>query len=144
MRVRTSAIVIHQNKILTFYAIDPTDGRTFHFLPGGLIEDHETAPQAAERETLEETGYSISVDVDTAIDREYSFYWNGKSYECLTLFYLGNLKSPMARAVKDADYNKGAVWLELSEVDKVFSYSEEIHSAVKELIEKYKFLHQTV
>ena len=144
MRVRTSVVVIHQNKILTFHAIDPHDAREFYFLPGGLIEDHETAPQAAQRETLEETGFSINVDVDSAIDREYKFYWNGKDYDCLTLFYIGYLTSPMARAVKDADYNKGVVWHDLSTAEKIFSYSEEIQSAVKELIEKHKFNHQSV
>lgn len=142
MRLRTSAVVIHQNKILTFYAIDPHSGEAYHFLPGGLIEDHETAPQAVERETLEETGFLITADVDSAIDREYPFFWNGQQHQCLTLFYLGSLTSPMARPVKDADYNKGVVWHDLSVVDKIFSYSEEIHSAIKELIEKYKFQNQ--
>lgn len=144
MRIRTSVIVIHQNKILTFHAIDPHDGKNYYFLPGGEVEDHETAPQAAERETLEETGFSTNIDVDTAIDREYTFHWNGKDYQCLTLFYLGYLKSPMARKVSDADYNKGVIWHDLTMVDQIFSYSEEIHSAVKELIEKYKFQNQTI
>lgn len=138
MRIRTSVVVIHQNKILTFHGIDPISAKEYYFLPGGLIEDHETAPQAAERETLEETGYSVSVNVGSAIDREYDFFWNGKNFHCLTVFYLAKLKSPIAKLVTDVDYNKGTFWLDLDEIESKFSYSAEIFSAVKELVEEYK------
>lgn len=133
-RVRSSAVVVHDGKLLTFRAVDPQSGREYLFLPGGGIEPHETAPESAERETLEETGYRISVDPASCIEREYFFFWNGEDFDCLTLFYRGTLLSPFAEEVRDASYHRGVVWVPLSEVDKTFAYNRDIASAVRELI----------
>lgn len=133
-RVRTSVVVIHNNRILTFLAVDPTSGREYYFLPGGKIEDDETAPESAERETFEETGYKIDVDVSSNIDREYEFLWDGEVYECLTIFYRGHLKTPMASPVKDADYNKGVHWLPVDQIEQIFDYSPPIRAAIEELL----------
>lgn len=136
-RVRTSVVLVHADKVLTFLAVDPTSGREYHFLPGGGVEPEETAPEAAAREVFEETGFKALVDATSAIDREYLFFWNGEDFDCLTIFYWGKLISPMQTPVKDADYNKGVVWIPLAEVEKTFSYSKEISSAITELIEKH-------
>ena len=133
-RVRTSVIVVHNNKLLTFFAVDPTSGKEYYFLPGGAIEADETAPEAAERETLEETGFEIQVDIGTAIDKEYVFHWNGEDYDCLTIFYRAHLKSIFQKPVNDATYNKGVHWIELSDVQKKMSYNKEIFEAIQELI----------
>lgn len=137
-RVRTSAVVVLNNKLLTFFAVDPKDGREFHFLPGGAIEPEETAPEAAERETLEETGYRIEVLPSTCLDIEYDFYWNGENYHCLTFFYKAQLLTPFAdpELVRDQSYNKGVVWISLNEIDSVFSYSPEITEAVRQLTQR--------
>jgi tRNA(adenine34) deaminase len=132
-RTRTSAVVIKNDKLLTFRAIDPVSGKEYLFLPGGAVEPNETAPEAAERETLEETGYKIKVDELSAIDREYFFDWKGDTFDCLTIFYKGHLTSPFAAPVHDADYNKGVEWLDLSEIPSAFDYSAEIKSAILEL-----------
>ena len=133
-RVRTSVVVVHNNRILTFLAIDPTSGKEYYFLPGGKIEDDETAPQSAERETFEETGYQVTVDPSSNIDREYEFFWDGENYDCLTIFYRGHLKSPMAKPVKDAEYNKGVHWIPVEDIDRVFEYSAPILSAIEDLL----------
>jgi len=135
-RVRASAVVIHQEKILTFRAVDPHSGQEYFFLPGGEVEPHETAPEAAERETFEETGFKVTIDPDSVEDREYVFSWNNENYNCLTLFYRGQLKSPMQTPVKDADYNKGVVWIPLSELKAAMGYSEPIYSAILQLLER--------
>jgi len=138
-RVRTSAVVIHNNQVLCFFAKDPLDGREFHFLPGGGIEPEETAPEAAERETLEETGYQITVDFSSAIDKEYMFHWKGEDYDCLTIFYKGYLKNPFqaAKPVEDAPYNLGVRWIPVSQVREVFGYTAEIRDAILELMETH-------
>lgn len=133
-RVRTSVVVIQNNRLLTFLGVDPTSGKEYFFLPGGKIEDDETAPGAAERETFEETGYQVQVDASSNVDREYEFFWDGETYDCLTIFYRAHLKTPMAASVRDADYNKGVHWIPLEEIDKVFSYSVPIRSAIEELL----------
>lgn len=135
-RVRATAVLVHNGRILSFFAVDPSSQREYYFLPGGEVDPDETAPEAAERETLEETGFKISVDPMSAVDREYFFYWDGEDYDCLTVFYWAKLTSPLQDSVNDRDYNKGVAWVTLAEVKEKFSYNEEILSAIQELIEK--------
>ena len=131
-RLRATAIVVHSGKLLTFFAIDPHDGREFYFLPGGAIDEDETAPEAAERECLEETGFWITVDTQSCIDKDYSFYWNGQNYDCTTLFYKGTLKSSIQRprTQEEPDYNKGVYWIPLEQIPEKLNYNETILSVV--------------
>ncbi len=135
-RVRTSVIVVRNDQLLAFLAVDPTSGREYFFLPGGKIEADEAAPEAAERETLEETGYRVKVDPAVNVDREYLFHWNGEDFECLTIFYWATLASPMQSTVHDAAYNKGTHWVPVAEIPAIFSYNSEILSAIQEIIHK--------
>lgn len=120
--------------------IDPKDGRGFYFLPGGKIEDNESAPESAERETLEETGYIVQADVNSVIDKQYSFYWNGENIECLTLFFRAYLANPLQqpKLVHDASYNKQVIWLPRSEIEDKISYNEVILQVVLELLNDNK------
>lgn len=130
-RVRTSVVCVHQNQLLAFQATDPATGAEYVFLPGGAIEPHETAPEAAERETLEETGFAVHVDADSCLDAEYEFTWNGDLYNCLTLFYRETLTSPFQQAaINEPDYHKGIIWIPVAEISDRFSYSKEICDAV--------------
>lgn len=136
-RTRATAIVIHNDKILTFLAVDPKTQKEYYFLPGGAIEATETAPECAERECLEETGFRIEIDPTTCIDIEYPFTWNGEEYECLTLFYRGYLKNFMqqARPATEPEYNRGPVWIPVHQVREIFSYSAPVRDAVLSLME---------
>lgn len=136
-RVRATAVVVHNQKILTFLGVDPSSGREYFFLPGGGVEADETAPEAAARETLEETGFKVHVDAESAIDREYFFYWDGEDYDCLTIFYWATLASPLQKTVNDQEYNRGVHWISLSEIKEKLAYSAEILSATEELIQKH-------
>jgi len=58
LRVSARAVVIDEaGRVLLIRHQD--DDRVFHVLPGGRIEDGETAAEAVEREVLEETGLRI-------------------------------------------------------------------------------------
>jgi 8-oxo-dGTP pyrophosphatase MutT (NUDIX family) len=133
-RVRTSVVCIHNGKLLGFNAEDPTSGKPYVFLPGGGIEGHETAPEAAERETLEETGFKVAVDPMQSVDKEYRFSWDGEDYDVLTIFYFARLVSPLQRPVSDAPYHRGVTWVPMDEIRETFSYTPEILAAIEELI----------
>lgn len=136
-RVRASTVLVHNGRILSFFAVDPSSQKEYYFLPGGAIEAEETAPEAAARETWEETGFRVDIEPQSAIDREYFFYWDGEDYDCLTIFYWGKLLSPLQDSVEDRDYNKGVAWIPLNEIKEKFGYTQEILSAIEELVEKY-------
>ena len=135
-RVRTSAIVVHLNRLLTFRAVDPLSGQEYFVLPGGQIEEEETAPEAAARETFEETGFRVKVEPESNTDREYVFHWNGEDFACLTIFYWATLASAMQSPVQDADYNKGVHWIPVAEIPTTFNYNAEILSAVQEILQR--------
>ncbi|HEX7675612.1 MAG TPA: tRNA adenosine(34) deaminase TadA [Bdellovibrio sp.] len=135
-RHRSSVVVVHKNKILGFHAIDPVGGAKYFFIPGGKIENNESAVLASERECLEETGYKIRVLPETEFRRKYDFPWNGKINACDTVFYLGVLdeKWHEPTIVEDADYHRGVEWLDIKNVDKIFGYNKDILWAVQKLI----------
>jgi 8-oxo-dGTP pyrophosphatase MutT (NUDIX family) len=137
LRVRASAVIVHDGHLLTFLAKDPTSGQNFFFLPGGGVEDHETAPEAAIRETFEETGYKISIDPSLNMDAEYKFFWDGKWRDVLTIFYRGELLEPAQNIeyIHDASYNLGPVWLPLAQVPVALGYSQPILLATIAMIE---------
>lgn len=136
LRKRASAIVVANNSLLCFFAIDPTSGKEYYFLPGGAIEGNEIPEQAAVRETLEETGFHITIAPQQALIREYDFTWDGTYYRSHTHFFRGELTEDFRQPgkVQDVDYNKGAVWLPLSKVHEKFSYTTEILDAILQLI----------
>lgn len=137
-RIRASAIVIHNDQLLAFRAIDPHDQTEYLFLPGGMVENGETAMETAERETYEETGYQINVTAASATDREYTFRWNGEEVNCITFFYRGHLKSPFQAprppSPDEPSYNKGFVWVPALKIRQAFSYSADILSAIEEVL----------
>lgn len=136
-RIRSSVVVIHNDCLLAFRAKDPSSGREYLFLPGGEIEENETPLQTSVRETLEETGYQISVDAESAIDKDYQFHWNSEDYSCTTIFYRGKLINPFRspEKVEDVGYNLGVVWVPKSEVSEKFNYTPEILDAILNLID---------
>ena len=134
VRKRVSTIVVHNNALLGFKAIDPTNGRHYVFVPGGEREAGESPEETATRETREETGYQIELLKNLKTFRKYDFEWNGKLVDCETWYFAAKLKWEHAEEVNDADYHKGVVWIPLSEIDSVFSYHPDILEPIQELL----------
>lgn len=135
-RDRASVIVVHDNKILGFHAIDPTSQVPYFFMPGGAIEPGETPALCAARECLEETGYPIRVLEETAFERKYDFFWNGAIHSCRTIFFVGQLTQEWRppHKIDDADYHRGVEWLDVKNIPEVFKYNRDILWAVQKLL----------
>ncbi len=134
IRHRVSIVVIGELGVLAFRAIDPHSKQEYVFLPGGAIEVGEAPEQTAVRETLEETGYTVTVLEPRSIRKRYLFEWNGKTNDCDTIFLKGKLSSAPQKEVNDADYHRGVVWIPLTDVETIFSYHDAILDAIKRLL----------
>jgi tRNA(adenine34) deaminase len=128
---------VHENSILGFFADDPTTLKRYFFVPGGLIEEGETAAQAAQRETLEETGYRIQIIENSLIESNYDFVWDGQLNLCHTSFFAGRLIDTLPRSVSDAPYHKGVAWVPIATLDETFSYHEEIRRSIVCLVAQF-------
>lgn len=62
-RIRASAIIFIDNKLVTVYREKMTDGmlKKYYTIPGGGVEDRENIIYAAKREMMEEVGINIEV-----------------------------------------------------------------------------------
>ncbi len=135
-RDRVSVVVVHNNQILGFHAEDPHNRKKYFFLPGGLIEPGESPAEAALRETLEETGYTIKLIEGISAERRYDFEWNGRMNDCVTLFLAGRLLNEEAEKVDDAPYHRGVEWVPIERVRTVFSYHKDILEPIEEIINR--------
>lgn len=135
-RVRTSVICLSERRLLVIELRDPKTGQQFWTVPGGAIEPGETIPEAAARETLEETGYRVSPVSGSLLETRYPFLWDGILYDCTTYWLLAPLVDPAEPPgpVDDASYLLRARWLPVQEAPRTFAYHSAIRDAVLRLI----------
>ena len=138
-RTRASVVCRHEDRLLTVGAIEPASGRKLLILPGGLIEPGEAPADAAARETLEETGYRVTVDPASTLVFDYTFPWGGRDVPCLTHFFRAAWPTPRTtppRASRRADegYLQQVEWVPVGDVPTVFAGHETIRRAVLALI----------
>lgn len=136
IRMRTSVVCVDNNRVLVFKAVDPTNHKQYLFLPGGKIEENETAEQAALRETMEETGYEVELIEGWTAFEKYLFEWDDAIHNCATYFYIARLKdsTAMPYQVDDVEYNKGVCWISIHECEHAFSYHPAIQKAVMQAL----------
>jgi 8-oxo-dGTP pyrophosphatase MutT (NUDIX family) len=137
-RYRASAICLDEEKVLMVLLRDPKTGSEFWVPPGGQVESGETPQTAAARETLEETGFEITLSNEEPVSADYKFTWNGETYDCRTDFFLCQLKgSKMGpRPVHDQFYVLKAAWFPVQEAIELLSFHEEIQRAVSQCLRK--------
>ena len=131
-RIRTGVLCLHDHQLLSIELEDPATGERFWSLPGGEIEPGESAEDCAVRETLEETGYQVSLD-RKLLENQYVFQWNGKDYLCTTHWFTAALLSDHSAPVDDADYLIRAAWLPWPDSIDLFNYHPSLTEAVNTL-----------
>jgi len=137
-RYRASAVVVADNKLLTVLLEDPKSKLTRYFIPGGKIEESESPEDAARREILEETGIEASIISDSKLVATYPFVWNGELFECTTTFFAATCRcSFIPTCIEDTEYNLGAQWIPLTQLDEKMGFDQNILGPIKSLIAKY-------
>jgi 8-oxo-dGTP diphosphatase len=118
----------NQTEVLLIYRKDYDDW-TF---PKGHVEQGETLPEAAARETKEETGYSV--DIQKKIDNIiYQHQRDGTTFTCDTHYYLAKPQSHSEGAVPNEEVDK-IQWLTLPEAKQKLTYenNKELLKSIKE------------
>jgi 8-oxo-dGTP pyrophosphatase MutT (NUDIX family) len=137
-RYRASAVVVSNNELLTVRLQDPHTKSINYFIPGGKVEDSETSHATAERETWEETGVKISVIAGSELVVTYPFVWNNELIECTTAYFAATcLDRSIPVDNKDAEYNLGAQWLPLDQIERKMGFDLNILDPIKKIIKAY-------
>ena len=135
-RIRASVVCVHRAHLLCVRLRDPHTHVARWFVPGGAVEPGETPAAAAERETLEETGYRVRVEQGSERVLRYPFEWNAVPFDVTTHFFRADLLDPDAgpSPVDDASYHEGVAWLPLEELAEAIGFNQAIHRAVTGLL----------
>jgi 8-oxo-dGTP pyrophosphatase MutT (NUDIX family) len=135
-RIRASVVCVYRAQLLCVRLRDPHSRVDRLFVPGGALEPGETAAQAAERETFEETGYHVAVERESELTVAYPFVWNGTLFDVTTHFFRATLRdaTPRARAADEPTYNEGVHWLALTELERELGFNAAILHATQSLI----------
>jgi len=94
VRIAAYAVIVSDRGLLLTHWNE--GGRTGWTLPGGGLEDYETAEQAAIREVREETGYDAGLvellGIDSMfIEPEDRFVPNGRGFHALRIIFLARV-----------------------------------------------------
>lgn len=133
-RVRTATLCVSDGKLLCVELRDPTTHKRFWSLPGGAIEQGESAVAASEREVLEETGYRIRSLPGSEQVTHYPFRWDGRIVQCETHWFRGELLDDQPAPVNDADFLLGCAWLPIDRIAQLLSPHPEIRDTVVQML----------
>lgn len=133
-RTRACLLCVDDGRLLCIELQDPATGKRFWSVPGGEVEEGESAVDAAVRETREETGYDVTADTAGETVTHYDFRWNAAVYACTTHWFPGRLVSRQPRPVDDAAYLKGCAWIPLERLPLLLSDHPPIREAVLRML----------
>jgi len=127
--VTVATIVERDQRFLLVY--EEADGKQVYNQPAGHLEPNETLPQAAVRETLEETGWQVRLTGVVGVNL-YTAPSNGVTY-CRTTFIAEPIVQDLSRALDTGIIE--AVWLTYEEI---LARREQLRSPMTlQIIEEY-------
>ena len=128
-RKRTGVICVRDGLILAIELEDPATKERFWSFPGGGIEPGETPEATAIRETLEETGYQVTLAGSPFVNH-YLFRWNAELYDCTTYWYKADLEHETRSRAEDTSYLLRAEWLRWPRSRSLFLYNPAITEVI--------------
>lgn len=135
-RLRASAVCVSDGELLCVRLLVPGEQVARLFVPGGGMEPGEAPVSAAERETLEETGYAVRAEPGSELVARYVFRWAVEDVDVTTHFFraalIGSKRAP--RPVHDVDFNLGVYWLPLPRLEAELGFHTAILRAVRALL----------
>ena len=109
MKNLAMAVVLNDSRVLVQYRYRSEKGMVYEF-PGGLVDDGESAENAARRELLEETGIEAEDLTTTAQYSSTNEFGGSISYIILTA------KKPVTPIVTDSARNQTFYWFHIKEI----------------------------
>ncbi|MCX6116228.1 MAG: NUDIX hydrolase [Proteobacteria bacterium] len=138
IRYRASAVVVSNNELLTVRLQDPYSKIVNYFVPGGKVEEFETPSITAIRETWEEAGVRITLIEGSDLVVTYPFTWNNELFECTTTYFAAVCADrSIPNDHVDADYNLGAQWVPLDDIDKRMGFDPNILDPVMKIVTEH-------
>ncbi len=133
--IRSCVVCVDKDQLLAIELQDPATGHKFWSLPGGRVEPGESPQESGVRETLEETGYTVTLTSHAYIN-EYMFRWDASDFHCRTHWFSANLAQIDPVPVNDATYILQTKWLALPDSRQMFDYHPAIVAALNRLLPK--------
>ena len=136
LNIRTGAVIIHNNKVLTHRDIN----KDHYCLPGGRVEIGESSKETIKREIKEELGKDIEI-IEYIATIENFFEMEKKKYHEIYFLYKVEFKNEEDKKIEQMLDNKEGKeyleynWIDLNETDKC----NLLPACLKEILKKEKF-----
>ena len=136
LNIRTGAVIIHNNKVLTHRDIN----KDHCCLPGGRVEIGESSKETIKREIKEELGTHIEI-IEYIATIENFFEMEKKKYHEIYFLYKVEFKNEEDKKIEQMLDNKEGKeyleynWIDLNEIDKC----NLLPACLKEILKKEKF-----